>query len=120
VSRRLKIFVSFLLIGAVTCLLLALLDPGRSGKWFTSSGLMFDIAGIAQLDIVTFFEALLNKYADGGRYPGGPPSHFTRRLSAEADRPVLSWINRNLFYEHRTGFYSIVLGFVLQLAGTWC
>jgi hypothetical protein len=117
----LKIFVSILLVGALSSLLLALFDHAHSGKWLSSAGLMFDIAGIAQLDIGTFFQVLLDRYSDDEKYPKGPPSHFTRRLFAEfnPDQPIRSWINDNLFYQHRTGFYLLVLGFVLQLIGTW-
>ena len=34
----LKLFVSLLLIGAVVCLGIALVDHGRSGKWSTGPG----------------------------------------------------------------------------------
>lgn len=60
----LKVFVSLLLFGAVVCLGIAFVDHSRSGKWLSSAGLMSDIAGIAQLDIVGFFEEILNRYGD--------------------------------------------------------
>ena len=115
----LKVFVSILLVGAVGCLGVALVDHGRTGKLLSSAGLMSDIAGIAQLDIVGFFEKILDIYGDEKKYPYGPPSHITRRLSDDADTPVRNWIEQKLFYEHQTGFWLIVAGFVLQLAGTW-
>ncbi|SRR5258708_1347717 len=115
----LKVFVSLLLTGAVVCLGIAFVDHGRSGKWLSSAGLMFDIAGIAQLDIVGFFEEILNRYSDEKKYPYGPPSHITRRIIDNPDTPVPNWIGRKLFYEHQTGFHLIVAGFLLQLAGTW-
>jgi hypothetical protein len=115
----LKVFVSLLLVGAVACLGIAVVDHGHSGKWLSSAGLMFDIAGIAQLDIVGFFQKILDRYGDENKYPYGPPSHITRRIIDNPDTPARNWIERNLFYEHRTGFYMIVIGFFLQLAGTW-
>lgn len=115
----LKVFVSLLLVGAVACLGIAIVDNSRSGKWLSSAGLMFDIAGIAQLDIVGFFEEILNRYGDEKKYPYGPPSHITRRIIDDPDTPVRNWIERKLFCDHQTGFYLIVAGFLVQLAGTW-
>src|SRR5262249_3682168 len=116
----LKVFGSLLLIGAVGCLGIALVDHSRSGKWLSSAGLMSDIAGIAQLDIVGFFQEILDRYGDEKKYPYGPPSHITRRLSAEhSDVQALNWVKQMLFYDHQTGFHLIVAGFLLQLAGTW-
>jgi hypothetical protein len=43
----LKVFVSLLLIAAVVCLGIAVIEHGHSGKWLSSADLMFDIAGIA-------------------------------------------------------------------------
>jgi hypothetical protein len=117
----LKVFVSLLLVGAIACLGMAVADRGHSGKWLSSAGLMFDIAGIAQLDIGSFFQTILDRYGDEKKYPYGPPSHITRRLFADDNpgQPIRSWIKRKLFFEHQTGFYMIVIGFALQLAGTW-
>jgi len=115
----LKVFVSLLLTSGIFCLGIAILDHGRSGKWLSSAGLMFDIAGIAQLDIVGFFAEILTRYGDETKYPYGPPSHITRRISDNPDTPVRNWIERTLYYDHQTGFYLIVAGFLLQLAGTW-
>jgi hypothetical protein len=76
----LKIFVSILLVGALSSLLLALFDHAHSGKWLSSAGLMFDIAGIAQLDIGTFFQVLLDRYSDDEKYPKG--LHHTSRVGS--------------------------------------
>jgi hypothetical protein len=112
-------FVSVLLIGALVAILFAFLDPIHRGKWLSSAGLMFDIAGIAQLDIVGFMDQIFEKYGDETKYPGGPPSHITRRIIENPETPIWNWIKQNLFYEHRSGFYMIVIGFVFQLVGTW-
>jgi hypothetical protein len=77
----LKIFVSFLLAGAVACLFLAFSDHGRSAKWLSSSGLMFDIAGIAQLDIVGFFQKIIDRYSDEARLS-------TTRVDRYANRSI--------------------------------
>jgi hypothetical protein len=65
----LKVFVSVLLIAAVVCLGIAVTDHAHSGKWLSSAGLMFDIVGIAQLDIVGFFDHILERYSDEKKYP---------------------------------------------------
>jgi hypothetical protein len=115
----LKWFVSILLIGALTSLLLALMDTSHRAKWLSSAGLIFDIAGISQLDIVGFMEKLLERYGDTDRFPYGPPSHITRRIIDNPDTPIRNWIAAKTFTEPKTGYYMLVVGFFLQLAGTW-
>jgi len=106
-----------LLIAGVACAVTGTLY--WSQKWIESAGLIFDIAGIVQLEIGGLFDRLLDKYADEKKYPYGPPSHITRQLSDEADRPIRAWLYNNTFYEHRTGFWLLVLGFVFQLWANW-
>jgi hypothetical protein len=115
----LKWFVSMLLIGAFASLLLALVDTGHRAKWLTSAGLIFDIAGISQLDIVSFMEKLHDRFGDTERFPYGPPSYITRRIIDNPGTPIRNWIAAKAFYEPRTGFHMLVIGFLLQLAGTW-
>jgi hypothetical protein len=119
VSPRLKLFVSVLLFAAFLFLVTAFLDHAHRGKWLSSAGLAFDIAGISQLDIVGFMDRLIERYSDSQRYPKGPPGHITRRLVADRGSPLYNWINWLLFYNRLTGFYMLVLGFFLQLLGTW-
>jgi hypothetical protein len=115
----LKRFVSVLLIGAFVAIVFSFLAPIYRGKWLTSAGLMFDIAGIAQLDIVGFMDRMSERYGDITKYPSGPPGHITRRIVADDAGPIVNWIKQKLFYEHRSGFYMIVIGFFFQLVGTW-
>jgi hypothetical protein len=115
----LKWFVSALLLGAAVALVLAFSFPIYRGKWLTSAGLMFDIAGIAQLDIVGFMEHIAERYSNEEKYPYGPPGHITRRIIADESAPIINWVKQKLFYEPRSGFRMIVIGFALQLAGTW-
>jgi hypothetical protein len=118
-SPRLKFFVSVLLFAVFVFLIAAFLDPNHRGKWLTSAGLAFDIAGIAQLDIVGLMHRIADRYGDLQRYPFGPPGRITRRLVADHGLPLYNWINARLFYDSWTGFYMLVLGFFLQLLGTW-
>jgi hypothetical protein len=92
----LKRFVSVLLIGALVAIVFSFLDPVHRGKWLSSAGLMFDIAGIAQLDIVGFMDRIYERYSDEIKYPGGPPGHITRRLVADDAGPIVNWIKQKL------------------------
>jgi hypothetical protein len=116
-NRSKALLLLALIIGACTCLSLALIWD-RS-KWLTSAGLMFDLAGIVQLEISGLFGRIIDEYDDEKKYPYGPPSHITRKIIDNPDRPVRTHLRNTLFFELRTGFRLIVLGCALQLAGVW-
>jgi hypothetical protein len=116
-NRAKAILVFALIVGACICLVLS--GAGHAGKWLSSAGLMFDLAGITQLEMAGLFSRMFEKYGDVKRYPSGPPSYITRELSNEADSRLTRWVNYHLFYDLKTGFRLIVLGCLLQLAGVW-
>lgn len=91
----------------------------RSEKWIESAGLIFDIAGVVQLEISGLFEHWLEKYGDVKKYPSGPPSHITRQVIDNPDSPVRMWLRDMIFYDRRTGFWLLVLGFLFQLVADW-
>jgi len=80
---------------------------------------MFDIAGIIQFEVSGVFETWMEKYGDVEQYPGGPPSRITRQIIDNPDTPIRTWVRNTLFFDHRTGLQLLVLGFVMQLIGTW-
>lgn len=87
-------------------------------KALAASGLLFDIAGIIQLEISGLFDSILEEYGDVKKYPYGPPSSVTREIIDDPDSlltPIKNW----LFYNRKTGFRLIVLGFIFQFSGTW-
>jgi hypothetical protein len=116
-NRPKAILLLALLLGACVCLSLALVWD--RGKWLTSAGLMFDLAGIVQLEISGLFGRIIDEYGDEQKYPYGPPSHITRKIIDNPDRPTRSHLRNALFFDLRTGFRLIVLGCALQLAGVW-
>jgi hypothetical protein len=73
-------------------------------KWLESAGLLFDVAGVIQLRLAGFFDMVLEKYGDVDQYPYGPPSHITRRIIDDPDRPVKTWFRNTLFIESRRVF----------------
>jgi hypothetical protein len=93
--------------------------PGFRGKWVNSAGLMFDVAGVIQLHVSGLFDEIIHKYGDEEKYPLGPPSHITRKIIDDPDRPMRMWIRTFLFLESTTGFYLLLAGFAFQLMGTW-
>jgi hypothetical protein len=116
-DRAKAILLLALLFGACMCIAFSLL--WEHSKWLSSAGLMFDLAGIVQLEISGLFERIINKYGDEEKYPGGPPSHITRRIIDDPDKPIRSYLHNLLFFELKTGFRLIVIGCVFQLAGVW-
>jgi hypothetical protein len=89
------------------------------GKLVGSSGLFLDIAGIIQLEVSGAFGGLIDKYGNVDDYPYGPPSHITRQIIDNPDTPIRTGIRNLLFFEHRTGIWLLIAGFVLQLGGIW-
>jgi hypothetical protein len=114
--RRPRSYLLLALLSAATISLL-LAPFGRAGRWLSTAGLLFDLAGVVQLYISGLIEAWLNRFADTTKYPGGPPSHVTRWLSEE--KTPLAILNDRLFVDVRIGFYLIFLGGALQIAGVW-
>jgi hypothetical protein len=123
----LKIFFVALLFAGCTSIGLALFDHSlrtfhpfiSEARLISSAGLIFDIAGIVQLEISGAFESILDEYSDEDAYPYGPPSHITRRIIEDPDTPIRNSLYNHLFNEHRTGFMLIVIGFAFQLLGVW-
>jgi hypothetical protein len=116
-----RVLLVILLMSGVACLILAgfYVKPDARGKWVNSAGLLFDVGGVVQLHISGLFDQIVSKYGDEAKYPYGPPSHITRRIIDDPDRPVRMWIRTNLFLEGNTGFYLLLAGFTFQLLGTW-
>ena len=108
--------ISLLFMGVVS-VLLGIYD--RSERWVESAGLIFDIAGIVQLEISGLFEHLLETYSDVEKYPYGPPSRITRQIIDNPDTPIRTWLRNAIYYDKRAGFWLLVLGFVFQLTANW-
>jgi hypothetical protein len=106
-----------LLLGAVASVAMALYGP--SGRWLTSAGLLFDISGIVQLELSGLFDDIMRLYGDVEKYPYGPPSNITRQIIDNPGTPFRTWLRNKLFFERRTGFELIFLGFIFQYLGDW-
>ena len=119
-----QIIFSILLAAAVLCLFLAALTSitpfGSAGKMLSSSGMLFALSGLMQLEVSGLFEDVISPYADEDRYPYGPPHHITRIMTEEAvNNPVLIKLRYILFSRRRIGFVLICSGELLQLFGVW-
>ena len=112
-----KFALACLLLAGIVSVLLGIYY--HSEKWVESAGLIFDIAGVVQLEISGLFEHWLEKYGDVKKYPYGPPSHITRRIIDNPDTPIRTWLRNTIYYDRRIGFWLLVLGFVFQLAADW-
>lgn len=91
----------------------------NAGKWVGTSGLLTTLAGVVQLEISGLFEKVTEHYRDEERYPSGPPSNITRQIIDNPDRPSATWLRDTLYFRLRTGFWLIVCGTTLQVAGVW-
>jgi hypothetical protein len=117
-KKKQKACLVALLAAGVICFFIAPYSSVHS-KWIESAGLIFDIAGVVQLEISGLFEDFLEKYGDDEKYPYGPPSHITREIIDNPDTPIRTWIRNTAFFEKRTGFWLLVLGFVFQITANW-
>lgn len=89
------------------------------GKWLASSGLLSIASGVVQLEVSGLFQKIMDVYGDEEKYPYGPPSHITRQIIDDPDRPVIMWVRNVCFFNIRTGFWLIVGGTFIQLAAVW-
>jgi hypothetical protein len=88
-------------------------------KWIATTGLLTTIAGVIQLEISGLFEKVMEHYGNEGSYPYGPPSHITRQIIDNPDRPVVTWLRNTLFFNVKTGFWLIVSGTATQAVAVW-
>jgi hypothetical protein len=116
-NRAKAILLIALLIAA--CLCAALGFVWDRGKWLTSAGLLFDLAGLVQLEISGLFERIVDRFGDEEEFPYGPPSHITHKIIDNPDTPVRTALRNFLFFDLKTGFRLIVLGVALQLVAVW-
>lgn len=90
-----------------------------SSRLFGTAGLLAALSGFVQLDVTDFFGQIISHYSDDEKYPGGPPSHITRQIIDNPDRPLGTFIRNSLYFRPRTGFLLVCLGTLLQIASLW-
>lgn len=117
-AKRLEkiVFTALLAAGFASLLFAPLTEPQ---KLVSTSSVLFGLAGIVQLEVSGLFEHWLEKYGDEQKYPYGPPSHITRQVIDDPDRPIRTWVRNTALFNRRTGFQLIVLGGILQLLSIW-
>lgn len=92
---------------------------GEPDHWLNTAGLLFDIAGLVQLEVSGVFARIIDEYGDEEKWPGGPPSRITREIIDNPDTPLRTGFRNWLFFEGSTGLWFIFAGLVLQLAAVW-
>jgi hypothetical protein len=115
-------FVVLLLLTVVATILgayCAIASSSATGKWVGTSGLLATVTGLVQLEVTGLFEKILTHYGDAEKYPFGPPSHITREIIDNPDRPFGTWLRNTCFFNARTGFWLIVLGTLTQVLAVW-
>jgi hypothetical protein len=116
-KRLLKFVVALLVVTA--CLLLVVAPFSQPQRCVTSAGLLFDIAGILQLEVAGVFQAVLQFLEGSEAADGTMPSRYVREVIDSPDRPIRTWLRNTLYFEPRTGLGLIILGCLGQLVGTW-
>lgn len=94
---------------------------GRSNgaKFLSTSGLFATVTGVVQLEVSGLFEKIIEHYGDEEKYPYGPPSHITREIIDNPDRPFATWLWNVSFFNAKTGFWLIILGTIVQICAVW-
>lgn len=112
-----------LLIGSLASLAAAIwshwANPGMTGRFYSTAGTLLQLAGLFQLEVSGLFSKLLETYGDDDRFPLGPPSSVTRFLTDNPDDTVFGRFRNRIFHEVSTGFWLIVAGTIVQIAGVW-
>ncbi|NTI86061.1 hypothetical protein G6L87_03165 [Agrobacterium rhizogenes] len=84
----------------------------------TASGL-FALSSLVQLKESGWFDRVIEIYGDDEKFPFGPPSHITRWINFNPDKPILSWVAATLFLESRTAAYLAVTSILTAIAAGW-
>ena len=105
-------------VGALAMVLFRISEPSAP-KWLATAGQLLTIAGVFQLEVAGLFDRIFEQVSDVTKFPYGPPSHITREIIDNPDRPVTMFIESWLFFRLRTGFWLIITGTLLQVWATW-
>jgi hypothetical protein len=112
-------FFILLLVFTFVCVVIGvytlLCEKSTAAKWLACGGLLATAAGVVQLEVSGLFEKIMEVYGDDEKYPYGPPSHTTRQIIDNPDRPVRMWFRKVFFFDVRTGFWLIIGGILVQV-----
>lgn len=107
------------LVAAATGLYYIFAALPSARRWIASAGLLATVTGVVQLEVSGLFEKIMQHYGDEKEYPYGPPSHITREIIDDPNRPFVMWLRRICFFNVNTGFWLIVFGTLTQVVAVW-
>jgi hypothetical protein len=117
-----KAFIGLFLVtfcSAVTGFIFLVVGNPCSAKWLATCGLFSTVTGVVQLEISGLFDKVIRQYENEKEYPNGPPSHVTRQIIDNPDRPIRTWLRNISFFNIKTGFWLIVGGTLIQVLAVW-
>lgn len=91
----------------------------NASKLLATSGLLFTVTGVVQLEVSGFFAKICDEYSDEKKYPFGPPSYVTREIIYNPDTTFRSWLKGFMFFNISLGFWLIVIGTFIQVGAVW-
>jgi hypothetical protein len=118
-KRRLIPIIAAILV-ACACII-GVIFADNAVPLLATAGILFEIAGLLQLELSGLFDLTLKRYADIEKYPGGPPSPVTRQLEkfGNSYSPIRRTVFRALLFNLKTGLYFILGGLFLQIVAVW-
>ena len=123
-KRLERIFLVLMAVGSMTSLcfglFLAITGWSNASRWLATSGLLFTLTALVQLEVCGFFQKLIDHFGDVERYPYGPPSYITREIIDSPDQfEWLGLLRDRLFYQASTGFWLTILGVTVEIVAVW-
>ncbi|STX39852.1 hypothetical protein [Legionella feeleii] len=112
-----KALVLLVFTAGLICLFLSLIV--LSIKLLESSAVLFDIAGLLQLELAGFFDHLFKELCDEEKFPYGPPSSITREILGTPEIQPLISLRALFFYNKKLGLSLLLFSSLIQFLSIW-
>lgn len=90
-----------------------------TAKWLDTASGFFALSAVFQARSSGWFSSVLEFYGNDEKFPSGPPSHITREIIDNPDRPLRTWARNILFFETHTALVLGIISIVVAMIATW-